>query len=210
MVCRSFDWPLSGGLTTFIGSITTTPNSCAVVLSRSTVNSTAGCVNIDPSNPSSSTSFAMIQSCPPYIPPTTWSGSYKVQSGCNTGSCCCFIGNVDVTQTGVLVIRGTVKGQCNGNTSIVTSGFLGSSIATNISLPFLGTTMNASRSGDELSLDFTSTTNSQCHIAATCVSGSCYTPSTSSTSSGIGVLLAAPLVLLQIALSSTLLLLRGT
>ena len=86
-------------------------------------------------------------------PPVKWVGTYAVQAGCSTATCCCLTGTVTVTQSGLTVsFSGSVAGQCGGSTSYSGSATLSSLSSTSASFTLLGQQFTATRSGRTVSV----------------------------------------------------------
>lgn len=109
------------------------------------------------------------------VVPTTfsvWSGVYRVDSTCITGTCCCIAGTFAASQVG-LEVTATVGliGNCSGNTYADVILTLPSGLATTGSMTVLGRVITVVKSGTSLTL--TNVAAPSCSGTATCTSGDC-------------------------------------
>ena len=104
---------------------------------------------------------------------TVWSGTYQVNAGCNTASCCCLTGAFTLVQTGTQVsaVNVPVTGQCGAVTSTTLSATLSSPTATTFSTTLGGQSVTVTKNGNSVTL--TNNAASQCSGTATCTTGDC-------------------------------------
>jgi hypothetical protein len=107
---------------------------------------------------------------------TIWSGTYRIEAGCNQASCCCLSGSFSVSQTGTTVSATSVpvSGVCGGATTTSFSMNLGSATSASGSTTLGGQTVNIAKNG--VSVTLTNTAASQCSGSAICTSGDCLSP----------------------------------
>lgn len=113
--------------------------------------------------------------------PTLWAGSYSVNSGCDTITCCCLTGTVQVTQNNLYVtIYGPLIGSCGGATQF--SGFITLTTIYDSTVTFTvdGEDYSATRSNGFITVN--NLNAPQCSGSATCINGPCYSGSSSSSS----------------------------
>eukprot|EP01091_Cochliopodium_minus_P007680 TRINITY_DN17568_c0_g1_i1.p1 TRINITY_DN17568_c0_g1~~TRINITY_DN17568_c0_g1_i1.p1 ORF type:complete len:152 (-),score=37.61 TRINITY_DN17568_c0_g1_i1:55-510(-) len=122
-----------------------------------------------------------------------WAGSYNVNGGCSTASCCCLSGKVNVEQSGLAVtIISPLSGQCGGTTTTTIQFNLSSTNSSTASFNFGGDNFQAIKTGKTVAVN--NLDSPQCSGSATCTSGSCLNS---------GALLFPSLLLLLIILAFT-------
>lgn len=158
--------------------------------STNTPTTTPSPVRVPTSSPTPTPVIVPSTSSPTPAPVTnvaTWAGTYNIQSGCSTSSCCCLTGTITVAQSGTQVtVQGPVTGQCSGTSSTTISFTLTSSTATTATFTSAGNSYQAIRSGNSIQLNNLSF--NQCSGSATQTATSDATSSIALTTTSVAMM----------------------